>query len=239
MELKFLGCGSAFNYKLDNTSAYFIDNDELFLIDCGATVFKNLMSNDLLKNIKEINVLITHLHSDHIGSLGILLDYAEHILNKKVKIIIAKDIKYLDSLKRFIACIGCPNGSEFILEEEYDDKYSCFSKIRYFETRHTSKLYCYGILFYTSNGVVYYSGDTSELTKLEELLEQKVLIDKIYLDVTNDLITSRVHLYLEDVAKKIPSSIKDKVYCMHFNDESCIVDAKRLGFNVVTKKDEE
>lgn len=239
MDLKFLGCGGAFNYKLDNTSAYFIDNDELFLIDCGATVFKNLMVNNLLENVKEINVLITHLHSDHIGSLGILLDYAEHILNKKVKIIIAKDIKYLDSLKRFIECIGCPDGCEFILEEEYDDKYNCFSKIRYFETKHISKLDCYGILFYTSNGIVYYSGDTSELTKLEELLEQKLPIDKIYLDVTNDLIISHVHLYLDDVAKKIPSSMKNKVYCMHFNDESCIVDAKTLGFNVVTKKDEE
>ena len=35
MDLKFLGRGSAFNVLEGNTSCYFIEKDELFLIDCG------------------------------------------------------------------------------------------------------------------------------------------------------------------------------------------------------------
>lgn len=60
MNLKFLGRGSAFNPKEGNTSAYFIDNNQLFLIDCGETVFEKLVDSDLLKNIDSINLMITH-----------------------------------------------------------------------------------------------------------------------------------------------------------------------------------
>ena len=37
--LKFLGRGSAFNTVEGNTSAYFVRDNILFLIDCGETVF--------------------------------------------------------------------------------------------------------------------------------------------------------------------------------------------------------
>ena len=57
MDLKFLGRGSAFNVLEGNTSCYFIEKDELFLIDCGENVFnclikKKLSEYKLLKKIK-------------------------------------------------------------------------------------------------------------------------------------------------------------------------------------------
>ena len=42
MELKFLGRGAAFNPKENNNSAYFIEKNNLFLIDCGESVFKKV-----------------------------------------------------------------------------------------------------------------------------------------------------------------------------------------------------
>ena len=75
MELKFLGRGSAFNVKEGNTSAYYKKDNILLLIDCGTTVFKSILDQHLLDNVKEVNVLITHLHDDHVGSLSSLIRY--------------------------------------------------------------------------------------------------------------------------------------------------------------------
>ena len=46
MDLKFLGRGSAFNVLEGNTSCYFIEKDELFLIDCGENVFNCLIKKN-------------------------------------------------------------------------------------------------------------------------------------------------------------------------------------------------
>lgn len=75
MQLHFLGRGNSSNVKEGNTSAYFIENQHLFLIDCGETTFTKLLLLKKLENIKEIHIMITHTHSDHIGSLSSLLMY--------------------------------------------------------------------------------------------------------------------------------------------------------------------
>ena len=85
--LKFLGRGSAFNTKEGNTSAYIKENDVLFLIDCGSNIFAKIIDINLLDNVKEVHVAITHTHPDHIGSLGDLIFYCYYILNIKVNII--------------------------------------------------------------------------------------------------------------------------------------------------------
>ena len=88
MKLKFLGRGAAFNPKEGNTSAYFIENNQLFLIDCGESIFEKLVELDLLNDIESINLMITHTHSDHIGSLGSLVMYAYYTLKRPLNIII-------------------------------------------------------------------------------------------------------------------------------------------------------
>jgi len=94
MELKFLGRGAAFNPKEGNTSAYFIENNQLFLIDCGESVFERLIELDLLNNIESINLMITHTHSDHIGSLGSLVMYAYYTLKRPLNIILPENAKH-------------------------------------------------------------------------------------------------------------------------------------------------
>ena len=59
MELLFLGRGAAFNPIEGNTSCYFIENNELFLIDCGETTFQNLIKNNILNNIKNIHIMMS------------------------------------------------------------------------------------------------------------------------------------------------------------------------------------
>jgi len=71
--LQFIGRGSAFNTLEGNNSAYCIHEGELFLIDCGSNVFERLDHAGVLGVVKNIKVLITHTHDDHIGSLGGLI----------------------------------------------------------------------------------------------------------------------------------------------------------------------
>ena len=73
--LRFLGCGGAFNTALGTNAAFFTHNGNLYLLDCGETVFERAKLSGLLDSAKEIFVAVTHFHSDHVGSLGTLLGY--------------------------------------------------------------------------------------------------------------------------------------------------------------------
>ena len=75
MKLHFFGCGSAFNPAMGNTSAWFEMDGCLFLVDCGETVYELLMKRSNLREYRQIYVLLTHLHADHVGSLGSLISY--------------------------------------------------------------------------------------------------------------------------------------------------------------------
>ncbi len=79
--LQFLGIGSAFNTTLGNTSAYYKLGDVLILVDAGGMIFHTLLSKGLLKDIRKIDILITHMHPDHVGSLGDLIFYAYYSMH--------------------------------------------------------------------------------------------------------------------------------------------------------------
>lgn len=234
MELLFLGRGSAFNSYEGNTSAYFIDKNELFLIDCGESIFETIMENKLLDNINCINLMITHTHSDHVGSLGTLIMYCYYVINKKVNIIISKDCLYKNDLIDLIRIFGCTNEMYTIIEEkEFDNKYELFNNIRFIKTNHVSQISSYGILFETNNGLLYYSGDTSDLNNISELIQSNKIINKLYVDVTSTNTKNNVHVYIGNLNYLIPDYLKSKVYCMHINDKKCIELAKKYKFNVV------
>ena len=71
--LTFLGNDSGFGLK--NNSAYFEKDNELFIIDCGFTVFNEVKNKFDFSKYKCINLIITHLHNDHAGSLSQLILY--------------------------------------------------------------------------------------------------------------------------------------------------------------------
>lgn len=234
MELKFLGRGAAFNPKEGNTSAFFIENNELFLIDCGETVFSKIIDLNLLNNIEKVNVMITHSHSDHIGSLSTLCQYVYHTLNKAINIIVKDDNKHYQKIETILQMTGCRKEEyNFIDERNFDNKYESFNTIRFKETKHKDILDCYSIIFETPNGIIYYSGDTRESTLIEELINSNQKIDKMYIDTTNNINLSDIHLYLGVLEKIIPPTLKNQTYCMHFNSDKCIEDVQNSGFNIV------
>lgn len=237
MELIFLGRGAAFNPKEGNNSAYFIDKKQLFLVDCGESVFEKVITGELLNEIDMINVMITHTHSDHIGSLGSLVMYSYYKMHQPLNIIISSEAKYLSNIRQILSGFGCNEMMySFVDEKRYDCQFDMFNNIRYVETKHCDELDCYGILFDTSQGIVYYSGDTKDTTTINQLIDSKQLIDKMYIDTTNDDYPGNVHLYIGHLDRIIPKELKDSVYCMHINSADCIIQAESLGFNVVKVK---
>ena len=71
--LNFFGKGSAF--ADDNTCAYFVDDNDMVLIDFSLEAFPKLRRLDF-SGIKTIYVLVTHTHGDHISGIGTLIHYA-------------------------------------------------------------------------------------------------------------------------------------------------------------------
>lgn len=236
MELKFLGRGSAFNIREGNTSAYFYSNGELFLIDCGESVFPKLISNYLLDNIKAVNIIITHTHSDHVGSLGSLILYCFYNLNVKVNIILPCEHKYLDDLKDLLRIFGCSSKMyKFIYENELTGKYDLFDSIKFMTTKHSKGMVCYGILFDTKTGILYYSGDTKEISNIKKIIKDYEIIDKVYIDTSSIDSEDNPHVYIGTLDEEIPPYLRDKFYCMHINDKKVISEAINSGFKVVDK----
>ena len=234
MELTFLGRGAAFNPKEGNNSAYFIENNQLFLIDCGESIFEKIIENGLLENIEAINLMITHTHSDHIGSSGSLAMYSFYELHKPLNIILPENAKHLPNIEKVLNGFGCTKLMYNYVDEKYfDNKYKTFQNIRYIETSHCDELNCYGLLFNTQNGIIYYSGDTREINTIKALISNGQPIDKLYIDTTIANYPGNVHLYIGILQETIPEELKKRVYCMHLNNDSCIEQAKDLGFNVV------
>ena len=58
--LKFLGVGSCFNTDMGNTSAYYIEDNKLTLIDCGESAFESIVNRRLLDGIRKVDIYITH-----------------------------------------------------------------------------------------------------------------------------------------------------------------------------------
>ena len=65
-----------------NNSAYIEVDNKLIIIDCGFMVFNEIKNRFDLKSYNSINIIITHLHNDHAGSLCQVILYAYYIFGK-------------------------------------------------------------------------------------------------------------------------------------------------------------
>jgi len=234
MELTFLGRGAGFFPSEGSTSAYFIDNGELFLIDSGESVFDTLLDKKILDSVSALNIFITHTHSDHVGSLGSLLLYA--YVEKKIKTNIIRDenMDYLPQIRTLLEIYGLPERMYQVVNASvFDNRYSQFSKVRYIKTFHCDELETCAILFETSSGLVFYSGDMKDPAPLLDIIRSGKKIDKIYIDSNNAPEPNPYHLRLKEIYDMVPPELRPRTYCMHFNSSRCMEDALSFGFNVV------
>ena len=213
--LTFLGRGSAFTDE--HNSAFFVENDELVLIDCAMSSFEKL--NDMNMTLfKHIYVLITHTHGDHVSGLGMLIDLMEFSVKTPITVVapskeVENDIRYL--LRNIEGCAdswyGLTNASEF-----KKDWFVCA-----IPTFHTEQLKgkCFGYYLTVGGNKVVYTGDTNTLEPFE-----KYLVEGTYAYIEISAYRSPVHLYCIDMHDKIAELVSKgvHVYLMHMDDEKRI-----------------
>lgn len=211
MSLNFFGNGSGFSDE--HTSAYFKYDKEFVIIDCPVSTFQKIKHFNL-DDVDNFSVLITHTHGDHIGGLGLFVQYAFFTLKKPVVIIAPSD-----SVANDISTVLTIEGNEaswYRLITTSDLKCKTWFKDCIL-TKHSPQLEgkCFGYCLNIDNTNIVYAGDTSTLEPF-----MKYLVDNSVLYVDTSVYYGMIHLKLEDALNDFIDLNKRgiKVYLMHLDD---------------------
>lgn len=229
--LTFISTGGAFSKDNKNNAAYYKVDNKLVLLDCGETVFHDILNQNIItEDIKRIDVIITHFHSDHVGSLGSLVFFCRY---KKIEANIIFPIKSLP--KQLLDIFGIEEELYNLKEpQEINDYYIKEYKQLHGDLRSDGTIIpmeSYGYHIKDKNINIYYSGDTTTLH--QEVLEKfnSKEIEYIYHEITTD--GYKAHFPIEKLEKLIDKEQRDRVYCMHMGDNTDIAKIKKLGFRSV------
>ena len=208
--LKFIGNGSWYNQSVPNTSAYIKLDDTMLLIDCGESIYKELVNNDLLNGINMLYVYITHNHSDHAGSLASLVLRCKYSWNIDVKVMTYTD--NVKSLKRILKSMGCECDVESVIVKTIKTENESIV-IRAFEVDHTKDLTCSAIDIKTNNKRLLYTGDINRY--IGDYVDVNIY-DEIYTDCSTSY-KSNAHVHLDTLDKVVEPIIRHKFFCMHLD----------------------
>lgn len=220
--LKFLGKGGAFDIEYGNNSAFEIIDNKLYLFDCGYDVFKKLIKYKLLENLKEVNVLITHLHGDHIGSLSTLISY---LYAKYKNVDFATNIVYPDreKLAQFLYFMGVSENKYYAYTPE-NIAFKCESIVQ----EHIDGSFGYFVEINDKN--IFYSGDTAIPNPDSLIRLNEGRVDYFYHEAMVEPVGAHSSLY--DLQLKVNPKYSDRVFIMHTNYETekeCV----KFGFNII------
>ena len=208
----------------------------MLLIDCGGNIFTRIMEKNLLDGVKDLHIILTHLHGDHVGSLGTLIDHSFWDLGMSPTIYfpIEEDIKTLLRIQGILLEPSARNGTKqaqcVIHERRFIsiDLFSCRLDHAFHVFPLANK--SFGLHMVLDEKLIYYSGDTRHINCLDFLLDGHY--DEVYHDVTT-WEYSPVHAPYGLLLKTIPVAFRQKVYLMHLDKDFDYERAKADGFNVV------
>lgn len=197
--LRFLGRDSGFGKE--NNSTYIEHENKFFLIDCGFTVFSQLKEKFDFNKYDEINVIITHLHNDHAGTLSQFILYLYFIYNKKINV-----ITNCKRIKEFLDITGTPEDA-YILKKENE-------YIKFIKTEHVKYLDSYGFELNINSRKIIYTGDTNTLEPFKTYLKD---VDEFYVDVSR---YGGAHLKIDEIKDELKEIQENgtRVYLMHMDD---------------------
>lgn len=239
--LKFLGNGGAFNTVAGNNSAYFELGTELFLIDSGEDVFAKVIKKNLFQAKTRVNIFITHLHSDHVGSLGTLIAYLYiHVFHQDPSKICVyfpseaiRDLLRLQGVSEQCYTFYINRWDELYIDGYEKQPEYIFEPVSHVaELDYNKQSNCYSIEFSLKNEFsFYYSGDTNQISKK---LENTYAYDVIYHEVTCEK-EATVHSYYDnfvEFTKDMPADQKKKFTFMHLDEDFDAEKAIADGFSV-------
>ena len=212
--LLFLGRGSAF--ADEHNSAFFVEDNELVLIDCPATSYQKVKKMNW-ERYDNIYILITHTHGDHSGGVGTMLQYVWFASYMKEKVtIVAPSAEVKEDLLLLLMRIeGCEQEwFDIITADELNKKWF----VAAVPTIHVKPLdgRCFGYHLNIHGNNVVYTGDTATLEPFKPLLKRGSFL---YTEAA--YYKSAVHLHLKEM---LPEFIKLSdsgvhVYLMHLDVE--------------------
>lgn len=235
--LKFIGNGSAFNVERGNNSAYYIEGNQMLLIDCGSNIFERIIKANLLEGIEHIHVLVTHTHADHVGSLAdlILFTYYSHGEFAKPKVTIHSYNRL--GVSSLLKSMGIVIDKHCYYKQNYRlfNLYNVFNNISFsiFDTEHVEELRSTGFEIVINTSHIYYSGDTTSITynvDLNAINNQEY--DYAFIDTCKADYDGNVHLSLRKLSELIKPEARNRIWCMHLDNGFDVQEAKQLGFNV-------
>ncbi len=203
MIIEVIGVGGAFSYELGNASVLAWDDcyQSAVLFDCGYSVFPDLRrketkeKRDIISKID--SVFISHLHDDHYGSLGTLLEYRLWTLNKSTKV--TSTIPFSEMFRGRMDNFNA--GKIYAGQDE---------RITIIPTKHAMDFPAGGAYY---DGLLF-SGDTSEsILDSEYAKKSKIIIHEVGLQ------QNPVHVGID---KLIASGAKEtlaKTYGIHYSNQ--------------------
>jgi ribonuclease BN (tRNA processing enzyme) len=233
--LNFIGNGSAFNTQLGNTSAFIKHQHSLVIIDCGGTVFHQVKELKILDDVKQLSIIITHTHPDHVGSLGDLIFYAHFIL----KITPVLYYPNLELMKTYLKCVGVEEHMVKLISSKNNQiklNDESIIQLNFIPIQHLHTVHSFALLLtiQIDNQIshIYYSGDANEIPEavLTSFLNEK--IKWIYQDTSGMDYEGNPHLSLKRLSHLIPKPHRHRVYCIHHDKHLDTNEVKSLGFQV-------
>ncbi|MDF2840735.1 MAG: hypothetical protein K0Q99_1507 [Clostridia bacterium] len=232
MFLNFIGSGSALNTALGNNSAFIKEGSSILFIDCGSTTFSRIQSLNILDSIKEIYVLITHRHPDHISSLGDLIFYAHYIQKADINVLTPDE----ENVSKLLEYMGVQRELYHLtkLTKEYKLKNSDFEmNITALSVQHIAEMDCYGYTIRYKDIELFYSGDSKNIP--DHVLErfEKQEINYIYQDVCSYDYPENPHMHFEKLCEVIQEKDRSRLFCMHYDEGFDKLKVSEMGFQLV------
>ena len=212
MKIKFIGIGSAFNHKLGSNSALIGFNGTNLLLDCGHDIPYRLEKLNIDSKIK--NIWISHLHADHVGGIEEMLFKSKFKFNNKINIMIHEDNETY--FRTYLNNSMLAGTGQFI--DDYaniiavKDSFNIQGEIFNLEkTNHINGMPSHMII---GNDFIF----TSDSKVIDYRNINMDNIKYIFHDTQLNSYPNNVHATLDELLS-LPEEIREKIYCMHWDDD--------------------
>jgi mRNA degradation ribonuclease J1/J2 len=238
LRLFFVGVGSAFSRKHNQTNLLVLKGKDHLLIDCGTKCPQALDALGLPVSAVQ-HLLITHSHADHIGGLEEFALVGRYFAKKRPTMIITEEYKNIlweMSLKGGIAFGELVSGRPLEFEDVFEPmtpvphpalgreawRASAGSiELTLFRTKHMpdsaaswrDSFFSLGVVI---DGRVLFTSDTRYDPEVVLECDARFSPEAIFHDC--QFFTGGVHASLEEL-KQLPAAIKKKTYLTHYGDD--------------------
>lgn len=255
LSLFFVGAGSAFSKKYFQTNLIITKGDAHILVDCG-TMCPYVMEAVYKTPVTKIkNLIVTHLHADHMGGIEEMILLGRYVTNRKVNIVIT------DKFKKQLWNNSLKGGNRYsdngpLTFDDYftQEKPKLITKkpfeiweyqidglnIKLFRTLHVTEKplkkkhsqFSQGLII---DDKVLFTGDTQFNKPQLDWILQNFNIEAIFHDCDISDRHDGVHATYHQL-NTLDSKTKEKIYLCHYNSKMETVNAEADGFAGFIKK---